>query len=54
MPQRGKPMFTEAWQMEAAMPEDIESNSDPGDDLNVLAGVIALVSLALIATALLS
>ena len=36
------------------MPEDVKNNSDAGDDLNVLAGVIALVSLALMATALLS
>lgn len=36
------------------MPEDVESNVDAGDDLHVLAGVVALVSLALIATALFS
>jgi hypothetical protein len=40
--------------MEAAMPEDLESNFDAGDDLYVLAGVVALVALALIATALFS
>ena len=34
------------------MPEDVKNGSDPGDDLNVLAGVVALVSLALLATAL--
>jgi hypothetical protein len=34
--------------------EDIESNFEAADDLYVLAGVIALVSLALIATAVLS
>ena len=34
------------------MPEDVKSGSDSGDDLNVLAGVVALVSLALMATAL--
>jgi hypothetical protein len=40
--------------MEAVMPEDVKNDSDPGDDLNLLAGVVALVSLALMATALLS
>lgn len=34
------------------MPEDIQNGPDSGDDLNVLAGVVALVSLALLATAL--
>jgi hypothetical protein len=34
------------------MPEDVNNGSDSGDDLNVLAGVVALVSLALLATAL--
>jgi len=34
------------------MPEDVKNGSDSGDDLNVLAGVVALVSLALLATAL--
>ena len=41
-------------QWRAVMPEDVKNGSDPGDDLNLLAGVIALVSLALMATALLS
>ncbi len=36
------------------MPEDVPNGSDLGDDLNLLAGVVALVSLALMATALLS
>ena len=36
------------------MPEDVKHGSDAGDDLNVLAGVVALVSLALMATALFS
>jgi hypothetical protein len=40
--------------MEVAMREDVDNGFDAGDDLNVLAGVIALVSLALIAAALLS
>jgi hypothetical protein len=48
-------MFTETvGKMEAAMPEDLGSNVDAGDDLYVLACVVALVSLALIATALFS
>lgn len=34
------------------MADDVNSGSDPGDDLHLLAGVIALVSVALIATAL--
>jgi hypothetical protein len=34
------------------MREDVKNSSDEGDDLNVLAGVVALVSLALLATAL--
>lgn len=34
------------------MPEDAKNGSESGDDLNVLAGVVALVSLALLATAL--
>ncbi len=34
------------------MPEDVKNGSDSGDDLNILAGVVALVSLALLATAL--
>jgi len=34
------------------MPKDVKNGSDSGDDLNVLAGVVALVSLALMATAL--
>ncbi len=34
------------------MPEDVKNSSDSGDDLNLLAGVVALVSLALLATAL--
>ena len=34
------------------MPDDVKNGSDSGDDLNVLAGVVALVSLALLATAL--
>lgn len=34
------------------MPEDVKNGSESGDDLNVLAGVVALVSLALLATAL--
>ena len=34
------------------MPEDVNNGSDSNDDLNVLAGVVALVSLALLATAL--
>jgi hypothetical protein len=38
--------------MEVAMREDVKSSVDAGDDLNLLAGVIALVSLALMATAL--
>ena len=40
--------------MEVAMPEDVKNNADAGDDLKVLAGVIALVSIALMATALFS
>ena len=36
------------------MPDDVESNFEAADDLYVLAGVIALVSLALMATALFS
>jgi len=36
------------------MPEDVKKGSDPADDLNLLAGVVALVSLALMATALFS
>ena len=34
------------------MPEDVKNGSDFGDDLHVLAGVVAFVSLALMATAL--
>ena len=34
------------------MPEDVKNGPDSVDDLNVLAGVVALVSLALMATAL--
>ncbi len=34
------------------MSEDVKNGSDSGDDLNLLAGVVALVSLALMATAL--
>ena len=40
--------------MEAAMPDDVEKTFEVGDDLNVLAGVVAVVSLALIAVALFS
>ena len=48
-------MFTESvGKLEAAMPEDLESNCDARDDLYVLAGVVALVSVALVATALFS
>ena len=36
------------------MPEDVKDNGDAGDDLNILAGIVALVSLALMATALFS
>lgn len=36
------------------MAADVKGSSDAGDDLNILATVVALVSLALIATALLS
>jgi hypothetical protein len=36
------------------MREDVKSSFETGDDLNVLAGVIVLVSLALIAAALFS
>ena len=36
------------------MPEDVKNSSDLGDDLNLLAGIVALVSLALMVTALLS
>lgn len=36
------------------MPEDVKNSTDLGDDLHVLAGVVALVSMALMATALLS
>ena len=32
------------------MREDVKNSSDEGDDLNLLAGVVALVSLALVAT----
>ena len=35
------------------MPKDVKG-VDSGDDLNILAGVVALVSLALMATALLA
>lgn len=34
------------------MSEDVKNGPDSGDDLHVLAGVVALVSLALMATAL--
>lgn len=36
------------------MPKDVKDNVDAGDDLNILAGIVALVSLALLATALFS
>ena len=36
------------------MPEYVKNGSDLGDDLNLLAGIVALVSLALMVTALLS
>ena len=36
------------------MPEDVKDNVDAADDLNILAGIVALVSLALMATALFS
>lgn len=32
------------------MREDAKNSSDEGDDLNLLAGIVALVSLALMAT----
>ncbi len=35
------------------MGDDTKGNSDFGDDLNVLAGVLGVVSFALLATALL-
>ena len=34
------------------MGDDINGSSDHGDDLNVLAGILGLVSFALMATAL--
>lgn len=34
------------------MPEDVKSGPDFGDDLHVLAGVVAFVAVALMATAL--
>lgn len=52
MPQPTGRCFTQGIAREAAMPEDVKSSVDSGDDLNVLAGVVALVSLALMATAL--
>lgn len=33
------------------MAEDVSNSAEPGDDLHLLAGVVALVSIALIATA---
>ena len=36
------------------MQEDVKNNADAGDDLHVLAGVVALVSIALMAAALFS
>ena len=36
------------------MPDDVKNSVDAGDDLNILAGVVALVSIALMATALFS
>ena len=38
--------------MKVAMPEDFKNSVDAGDDLNVLAGVVALVSIALMVIAL--
>ena len=40
--------------MEAEMPDDVKDNAEPIDDLHLLAGVVALVSIALMATAVLS
>ena len=54
MPQPESRCSLSTWAMEVAMPEDFKNNVDAGDDLSVLAGVIALVSIALMATALFS
>lgn len=54
MPYRVRRCSTKSVAMEVAMPEDVKNNLDAGDDLNILAGVVALVSLALMATALFS
>jgi hypothetical protein len=40
--------------MEAGMPDDVKDNAEPVDDLHLLAGIVALVSIALVATAILS
>ena len=54
MPQCERRCSLSTWAMEVAMPDDVKNSGDAGDDLNVLAGVIALVSIALMATALFS
>ena len=36
------------------MPDDAQENAEPGDDLHLLASVVGLVSLALMATAILA
>jgi hypothetical protein len=47
-------MFRYSAAMEAAMPDDAKDNAEPIDDLHVLAGVVALVSIALMTTAVLA
>jgi len=54
MPQPQSRCSVKGWVREVAMPEDVKDNGDAGDDLNILAGIVALVSLALMATALFS
>ena len=54
MPQPQSRCSVRRWAMEVAMPKDVKDNVDAGDDLNILAGIVALVSLALLATALFS
>ena len=54
MPQRERRCSLRTQATEVVMPEDVKNSFDAGDDLNVLAGVVALVSLALMATALFS
>lgn len=47
-------MFTYGAVKEDAMVDDANGSSDSSDDLHILAGVIALVSIALMATAVLA